>query len=233
MGNTILNGAANDAANMGNNYGFNFNLVVEQPVLPYDNEGACAELNKDMERNDNLSIKFNRDADGYTCVWVESRNVAPYKVRLNPEIFSWLMQYLETGKAVCKYNPEPMEPIDADDETYKVDMLKLFVCKHRLYGMSNHGNERVLVHTADCGLVCNLFKAFTFHLCHFRFIRSWIVAQKPYYHGRQQNHCANLLYVLRAFLPHVTQCGTQRGPTVGWQLHYKWCFIFAKCETTQ
>ena len=107
-------------------------------------------------------------------------------------------------------------------------------CKHRLYGMSNHGNERVLVHTADCGLVCNLFKAFTFHLCHFRFIRSWIVAQKPYYHGRQQNHCANLLYVLRAFLPHVTQCGTQRGPTVGWQLHYKWRLVLVElCKPQQ
>ena len=123
-----LNGAANGAAKANNDYGFNFSILAEKPVeTPYDNEGACAELNKDMERNDNLSIKFSKDSDGYSCVWIESRNVAPYKVRLNPEIFSWLMQYLETGKAVCKYNPEPMEPIEADDETYKVDMLKLFV----------------------------------------------------------------------------------------------------------
>lgn len=127
MENGKLIGAASDATKVTNNYGFNFSLAVEQPALPYDNEGACAELDKDMKRGDNLSIKFSRDVDGYSCVWVESRNVAPYKVRLNPEIFSWLMQYLETGKAVCKYNPEPMEPIDADDETYKVDMLKLFV----------------------------------------------------------------------------------------------------------
>ena len=68
MAQTNSNGAANDAAKMGNNYGFNFNLVVEQPVLPYDNEGACAELKKDMERGDNLSVKFYKDNDGYTCV---------------------------------------------------------------------------------------------------------------------------------------------------------------------
>lgn len=128
MEKTNLTGAANGAAKVGNDYGFDFSILAEKPVAtPYDNEGACAELNKDMKRNDNLSIKFSKDSDGYSCVWVESRNVAPYKVRLNPEIFSWLMQYLETGKAVCKYNPEPMEPIEADDETYKVAMLKLFV----------------------------------------------------------------------------------------------------------
>ena len=122
MGNTILNGAANDAANMGNNYGFNFNLVVEQPVLPYDNEGACAELKKDMERGDNLSVKFYKDNESYTCVQVESKNVASFKVRLNPAIFAWIMQYIETGKAEFQYDPTPMEPIETDDETYKVDM---------------------------------------------------------------------------------------------------------------
>lgn len=121
-----VNGAANGAAKV-NNHGLCFGFPEDQPVLPYDNEGACAELNKDTDRGDNLSIRFSKDKEDYTCVWVESKNVASYKVRLNPEIFKLLMQYLETGKAVCKYNPEPMEPIEADDETYKVDMLKLFV----------------------------------------------------------------------------------------------------------
>ena len=39
-----FNGAANGAAKVSNDYGFNFNLAVEQPAIPYDNEGACAEL---------------------------------------------------------------------------------------------------------------------------------------------------------------------------------------------
>ena len=127
MAQTNVNGAANDAAKMGNNYGFNFNLVVEQPVLPYDNEGACAELKKDMERGDNLSVKFYKDNESYTCVQVESKNVASFKVRLNPAIFAWIMQYIETGKAEFQYDPTPMEPIEADVEAYKIDMLKLFV----------------------------------------------------------------------------------------------------------
>ena len=37
------------------------------------------------------------------------------------------MQYLETGKAEFQYDPTPMEPIEADVEAYKIDMLKLFV----------------------------------------------------------------------------------------------------------
>lgn len=122
-----LNGAANDAAKVTNNYGFNFSLAVEQPVIPYDNEGACAELAKDMERGDNLSVQFFKDKDGYSCVQIESREVAKYKVRLNPVIFAWIMQYIETGKAECQCDPTPMEPIEEDDNTYKINMLKLFV----------------------------------------------------------------------------------------------------------
>lgn len=119
--------AANDAAKVSNNYGFNFSFTVEQPVIPYDNEGACAELFKDMERKDNLSLKFSKDKEGYSCVWIESKNVSAYKIRLNPEIFTWIIQYLENGTVLAQYDPIPMKPITADDETYKIDMLKLFV----------------------------------------------------------------------------------------------------------
>lgn len=124
-----LNGAANGAAKASNDYGFNFNLAVEQPVIPYDNEGACAELAKDMKRGDNLSVKFYKDNESYTCVQVESKNVASFKVRLNPVIFAWIMQYLETGETECQYDSTPMEPIETDVEDYKTDMLKLFVDK--------------------------------------------------------------------------------------------------------
>ena len=127
MKKTNFNGAADGAAKVSNDYGFNFSFPVEQPVIPYDNEGACAELAKDMERGDNLSVKFYKDNDGYTCVQVESKNVSSFKVRLNPVIFAWIMQYIETGKAECQYDPTPMEPIEADVEDYKIDMLKLFV----------------------------------------------------------------------------------------------------------
>lgn len=122
-----LNGTADAAAMVSNDYGFNFSFPVEKSVIPYDNKGACDELTKDMGRGDNLSIKFSKDADGYSCVWVESKNVAPYKVRLNPGIFIWLMQYIETGKTDCNYDQTPMEPIETEDNAYKVDMLKLFV----------------------------------------------------------------------------------------------------------
>ncbi len=125
-----LNGAAKEAAKVGNDYGFDFSIPAEKPVItPYDNEGACAELKKDMKREDNLSVSFSKDKEGYSCVWVESKNVASYKVRLNPELFRVLMQYIETGKGMENYDPTPMEPIEADVEVYKADMLKLFVDK--------------------------------------------------------------------------------------------------------
>ena len=92
--------AANEAANQANHfYGLNLNSAVAKVAAPYDNEGACAELAKDMSRGDNLSIRFTKDADNYASVWVESKNVAGYKVRLNQSILSWIMAYLEDGVA--------------------------------------------------------------------------------------------------------------------------------------
>lgn len=118
---------ANEAVNTSNNYGFDFSFTVEQPAIPYDNEGACAELFKDMKRKDNLSLRFSKDKEGYLCVWVESKNVSAYKVRLNPMLFRWIMQYIENGTVSTQYDPIPMKPVTTDDETYKIDMLKLFV----------------------------------------------------------------------------------------------------------
>lgn len=120
--------AVNEAAKQVENpYGFNLNSAVVKVAAPYDNDGACKELAKDMQRGDNLSIRFTKDADGYASIWVESKNVAGYKVRLNPSILSWVMTYLEDGVAECQYNAEPMAPIEVDGESYKVDMLKLFI----------------------------------------------------------------------------------------------------------
>ena len=120
--------AVNEAAKQVENpYGFNLNSAVVKVAAPYDNDGACKELAKDMQRGDNLSIRFTKDADGYASIWVESKNVAGYKVRLNPSILSWLMAYLENGVAECQYDPEPMAPIEADGATYKVDILKIFI----------------------------------------------------------------------------------------------------------
>ena len=110
------------------NYGFNLTIANKPAtVAPYDNEGDCEELLKDMLRGDELSIKFIKDRDGYSCAWVETKHVAPFKVRLNPEIFSWIMQYLETGKVEYDFDMKPMAPIEVEDDQYKVDMLKLFV----------------------------------------------------------------------------------------------------------
>ena len=120
--------AVKETANQANNiYGFNFNAVLAKVAAPYDNEGACAELAKDMQRGDNLSIRFNKDAEGYASIWVESKNVAGYKVRLNPVIFSWVMQYLETGVSEWQNETTPMNPIGTDGDSYKEDMLKLFI----------------------------------------------------------------------------------------------------------
>lgn len=125
----IMNQAENGISEATENYGFNFNFSNESSAIAatYDNEGACVELKKDMLRGDNLSIRFSKDNDGYPSAWIESRNVAPFKVRLNPEIFSWIMQYLETGKVEYDFDMKPMEPVEVDDDQYKVDMLKLFV----------------------------------------------------------------------------------------------------------
>lgn len=120
--------AANEAANQANDYyGLNLNSAIAKVAAPYDNKAACAELAKDMQRGDNLSIRFTKDADGYASIWVESKNVAGYKVRLNQSILSWIMAYLEDGVAECQYNYEPMAPIEGDGEIYKENILKLFV----------------------------------------------------------------------------------------------------------
>ena len=125
MENLNLNGAANGAAN--NPYGFGLTSNVKPVAAPHDNEGACAELLKDMRRGDNLSIKFMKDKDNYPCVWVESKNVAGYKVRLNPTIFTWVMEYLENGTAEWDANTVAMDPTEDDSETFKTNMLKLFI----------------------------------------------------------------------------------------------------------
>ena len=120
--------AVNEAAKQVENpYGFNLNSAVVKVTAPYDNDGACKELAKDMKRGDNLSIRFSRDAEGYASIWVETKNVAGYKVRLNPSILSWVMSYIEDGVAECQYNPEPIAPIEEDCETYKENILKLFI----------------------------------------------------------------------------------------------------------
>ena len=120
--------ATHEVANKATNaYGFNFAMDDAPVVAQYDNEGACAELAKDMARKDNLSIKFTKDSEGYASLWIETKNVAGYKVRLNPTIFAWVMQYLKTGNANSQYEPMPMSPIETDSDAYRVDILKLFI----------------------------------------------------------------------------------------------------------
>ena len=110
-----------------NNYGFDFSFPTEQWQMPYDNKGACDELSKDMKRRDVLSLRFYKDKNtSHACVQVESKNVAPYKLQLNPALFAGLMRYIENGKPF-ECDPVPMEAIQTDDETYKTDMLRLFV----------------------------------------------------------------------------------------------------------
>ena len=124
----MLKNAAHEVANKAENaYGFKLTQNHEQVFAQYDNEGACAELAKDMARKDNLSIKFTKDSEGYASLWIETKNVAGYKVRLNPTIFAWVMQYLKTGNANSQYEPMPMSPIGTDSDTYRVDILKLFI----------------------------------------------------------------------------------------------------------
>ena len=127
--------------NMTTDYGFDFG-ALEQNQPTYDNAGACEELQKDMRRGDNLSIRFYKDNDGYACAQVESRNVSPFKVRLNPTIFTWLFQYLESGKGECLYDSDPMSPIETDAEAYKEDMLKLFVQKGKKFQWTPLFRER-------------------------------------------------------------------------------------------
>lgn len=116
-----------DLNKIGNEYGFDFTIPMSQPTVAYDNKGACDELGKDMERHDTLSLRFYKDKHtDHACVQVESKNVAPYKLQLNPTLFAGLMQYIEKGKPF-ECDPIPMEVITTDDETYKIDILKLFV----------------------------------------------------------------------------------------------------------
>lgn len=110
-----------------NDYGFDFSFPAGQSPMPYDNKGACDELSKDMKRCDVLSLRFYKDKNtNHACVQVESKNVAPYKLQLNPALFAGLMQYIENGKPF-ECDPVPMDVIKTDDETYKTDMLRLFV----------------------------------------------------------------------------------------------------------
>lgn len=119
--------AVDNTAMENDEFDFDFSSTSLEETLGYDNEGACAELAKDMKRGDNLSLRFYKDNEGYQSVQVESKNVASYKVRLNKGIFSWLIRYIEEGVADYAYDPKPMDPITADVEQHREDMLRLFV----------------------------------------------------------------------------------------------------------
>lgn len=103
-----------------------FSEVTERVSASYDNEGACKELEKDMARKDNLSLRFYKDKEGYLSVQVESKNVAPYKVQLNQSILSGLMNYIATG-IPSQYDHTPMEATNLEDEVCKTVILKKMV----------------------------------------------------------------------------------------------------------
>ena len=102
----------------------------------YPNEEAMKVLKSMMKRyvdsrkfQHKLQIKFCVDRDGYDSAFVESGEVAPFKVRINEAIFQGLIKYLLTGEiGEEQLNPMELEKSESkDSNSFNTDLFKMFV----------------------------------------------------------------------------------------------------------
>lgn len=95
--------------------------------MPYDNNGAHAEVEKMMKRGEKLSVRFGTTKDRHPYAWVESRDVAGFKYLLDDKRLANLINYLDKGDVV-EYAGDPMvSDILIDGEDFQFEMMKQFI----------------------------------------------------------------------------------------------------------
>lgn len=112
----------------------------------YPNEEALLELKAMMIRHiatkqlkHKPHFRFCVDKDGYDAVFAESGTVASFKLRLNGEIFQWLMNFLLNGEI----EESGIKPLDlekseyADSNEFNTALLQMLV-------ENNIGNTQVV-----------------------------------------------------------------------------------------
>lgn len=95
--------------------------------MPYDNNGAHAEVVKMMNRGEKLSVKFGITKDLHPYAWIESKNVAGFKYLLDETRLANLINYLDKGDVV-QYAGDPMQSDTLKEgEDFQFEMMKQFV----------------------------------------------------------------------------------------------------------
>lgn len=122
----------------------------------YPNEEALLELKAIMIRHTETKqlkhkphFRFCVDKDGYDAVFIESGTVASFKLRLNGEIFQWLLNFLLNGEI----EESGIKPLDlekseyADSNEFNSALLQMLV-------ENNIGNIQVVPAFRDrCGKI--------------------------------------------------------------------------------
>lgn len=137
----------------------------------YPNEEALLELKAMMIRYaDTKQLKhkphfrFCVDKDGYDAVFVESGTVAAFKLRLNGEIFQWIMKFLLNGE-IEESGTKPLELEKseyADSNEFNTALLQMLV-------ENNTGNIQVVPAFRDrCGKISSIvsfrYGTMSFHI---------------------------------------------------------------------
>lgn len=116
-----------------------YNMALIQPTTEtvYPNTEAHAELKAMMNRYVQTKQSIHRpklffwvDKDGYECIFVESGTVSSFKYRINPDSFTWILNFLMNGniEEIDGLNPMSLAKSEySDTNSFCTDMLKLFV----------------------------------------------------------------------------------------------------------
>lgn len=93
----------------------------------YDNESAYRELLSRVNNNENLTISVFIDRNNYPSFGIETKRVSRFKLRVNQNLLSLLISYLNNGiineNEIKANEVEPCE----EDQDFKVDLFKLLI----------------------------------------------------------------------------------------------------------
>lgn len=137
----------------------------------YPNEEALLELKAIMIRHIETkqikhkpNIRFCVDKDGYDAAFIESGTVASFKLRLNGEIFQWIINFLLNGEI----EESGIKPLDLEHSEYE-DSNSLNSALLQMLVEKNIGNIQVVPAFRDrCGKISAIvsfrYGAMSFHI---------------------------------------------------------------------
>lgn len=93
----------------------------------YDNESAYKELLSRVDKGERLTIEVYTDKVGYSSFGIQTGVVSKFKLRLNQDILSKIIQYLSNKETQdVKVNPNDVEPYE-EGKDFTTDLFKLLV----------------------------------------------------------------------------------------------------------